>query len=70
VNGFETAGAQPIDLSIARSELAAVRLRAGDRAEARTLLVAALPALRAAMLPQEISRAAAERSAGLLGLSG
>ena len=70
VNGFETAGAQPIDLSIARSELAAVRLRAGDRAEARTLLVAALPALRAAMLPQEISRAAAERTAGLLGLSG
>ncbi|MGN6519078.1 MAG: protein kinase domain-containing protein [Dokdonella sp.] len=70
VGGFEAVGAQPIDLSIARSELAAVRLRAGDRTEARTLLAAALPALREAMLPQEINRAAAERTALQLGLSG
>ncbi|TCO43340.1 serine/threonine-protein kinase [Dokdonella fugitiva] len=68
VAGFEAVGAQPIDLSIARSELAAVRLRAGDRGEARALLAPALPVLREAMLPQEINRAAAERTAQQLGL--
>ncbi|HEU4663740.1 MAG TPA: hypothetical protein VFS55_06900, partial [Dokdonella sp.] len=70
VAGFAAAASQPVDLAIARSELAAVRWRAGDRAEARGLLAAALPVLRAAMLPQEISRAAAERTAQRLGLSG
>ncbi|HEY6941083.1 serine/threonine-protein kinase [Dokdonella sp.] len=70
VAGFDAAAAQPVDLAIARSELAAVRLRAGDRTEARALLGAALPILRAAMLPQEINRAAAERTAERIGLSG
>ncbi|MEO5622358.1 MAG: protein kinase [Dokdonella sp.] len=63
VAGFESSAAQPVDLAIARSELAAVCLRQGHRAEARRLLARALPVLRHAVLPTEISRAAAERIA-------
>lgn len=63
VAGFETIAAQPVDLAIARSELAATLLRQDRRAEARTLLAQALPILREHLLIGEISRQAAERSA-------
>jgi serine/threonine-protein kinase len=66
-SAFEAIGTQPIDLAITRSELADVRLRQGHRDEARTLLATALPVLREAMLPGEVSRAAAEQLAGRLG---
>jgi len=63
VAGFEAARAQPVDLAIARSELAAVELRAARREPARALLAQAMPVLRETLLPTEISRAAAERTA-------
>ncbi|MCQ4166893.1 serine/threonine-protein kinase [Tahibacter harae] len=72
VKGFEAAAAQPVDLAIARSELAAARLRnAGlvaaplkdaERTAARTLLDTALPVLRETLMPTEISRVAAEKT--------
>lgn len=68
VAGFEAGSTLPIDLAITRSELAAVRLRQGDRAAARALLAQSMPVLREALLPQEISRAAAEDTAKSLGL--
>ena len=68
VAGFEAVKEQPVDLAITRSELAEVLLRRGDRPAARSLLEAALPVLRAALLPEEVSRAAAERSAAVVGL--
>ncbi|MCO5055438.1 serine/threonine-protein kinase [Thermomonas sp.] len=64
-----TAGTQPIDLAIARAELAAIRSERGDSAEARRLLAQALPVLREAVLPQEVNRAAAEALARKLGVS-
>jgi len=64
---FETGGVLPVDLAIARAELAGIRLARGDRAEARRLLGQALPVLRDALLPQEINRAAAEALAKHLG---
>ena len=64
---FEGAGVLPVDLAIARAELAAVLERRGARAEARTLLDAALPVLRDRLLPAEVCRAAAERLAERLG---
>lgn len=66
VAGFEANAAQPVDLAIARSELAAVLLRQHRRREARELLAQALPILRERLLPGEISRAAAEQSAARL----
>jgi len=68
VDGFAASGMQPVDLAIARAELAAMRARAGDRGEARALLAAALPVLREALLPGEVNRAPAERLAASLGL--
>ena len=59
--GFEQAGFLPVDLAIARAELAAILKRRGQRAEARRLLDAALPVLRESLLPTEVSRAAAEQ---------
>ncbi len=66
VAGFEAGGALPVDLSIAESELAAVRARQGARAEARDLLVRALPALRESLLPAQVNRAAAEQTMAAL----
>ena len=68
VAGFEAYAAQPVDLAIARSELAATLLRQQRRAEARDLLAQAMPVLRERLLPGEISRAAAEQSATRLGV--
>ena len=68
IRRLEAGGALPVDLAIARTELAAIRFDRGDKAEARTLLTQALPTLRDALLPQETSRAAAEALAKQLGL--
>jgi serine/threonine-protein kinase len=70
VAGFEAGGALPIDLAIARSELAQVRLRQDRRGDARALLKQSLPVLRASLLPGEVSRAAAESLAARLGETG
>lgn len=64
-----TAGTQPIDLAIARAELAAIRSERGDMAEARRVLTQALPVLREAVLPQEVNRAAAEALVRKLGVN-
>ena len=56
------------DVAAARAELAAIRAARGDKAEARTLLVLALPVMRDAALPQQVDRAAAESLAKRLGL--
>lgn len=69
VDGFEKADASGVNLAIARSELAAVHLRQGRRGDARALLARALPVLRNALLPTEISRAAAERIAIRVGMT-
>jgi serine/threonine-protein kinase len=68
VAAFEAAATVPVDLAIARAELADVLARRGARAEARTLLEAALPVLRDRLLPGEVSRAAAEGVAARIGL--
>ena len=68
IRRLEAGGALPVDLAIARTELAAIRFDRGDKAEARTLLTQAVPTLRDALLPQETSRAAAEALAKQLGL--
>lgn len=60
--------AAAIDIAIARSELAAAQLALGDAGAARRQLVEALPVLRDLLLPTELSRAGAERSARALGL--
>jgi serine/threonine protein kinase/tetratricopeptide (TPR) repeat protein len=69
IDAFEANEAPPIDIAVARSELAAVRLRQGQRKEAGDLLAQALPSLREAFLPGEVSRAEAERLATQLGLA-
>ncbi|MEP7097150.1 MAG: hypothetical protein ABI748_05755, partial [Dokdonella sp.] len=61
--------ASGVNLAIARSELAAVHLRQRRRQDARALLARALPVLREALLPTEISRAAAERVATSAGMA-
>lgn len=66
---FVANDASPIDLAITRSELADLRLRQGRRGEATALLTQALPVLRDALLPTEVSRAAAEGVAAQLGMS-
>jgi tetratricopeptide (TPR) repeat protein len=70
IAGFEASEALPIDLAIARAELAEVQRRRGDAKAARALLEQALPVLREALLPAEISRADAERTAAGLGMAG
>ncbi len=62
------ASALPVDIAIARAELAGIRFEQGDRAEARALLAQALPVLRDAVLPQEVNRAEAEVLARKLAL--
>lgn len=67
IETFERDGSTlPIDLAIARSELAELRVREGRRADARGLLDQALPVLRDGVLPGEIHRARAERLAATL----
>ena len=67
VAAFEKAEVLPVDLAIARAELAAVLERSGARSEARALLDTALPVLRERLLPGEVCRAAAERLAERIG---
>lgn len=64
---FARAGSLPVDLAIAQSELAEALTRGGRIAPARELLGAALPVLRQSVLPTEINRIAAERTAQRLG---
>ena len=59
-------GPNATDTAIARSELADILSARGDRSGAQQLLGNALPVLRAAVLPREVSRAAAEILAGTL----
>ena len=67
VAAFEQGIASPVDLAIARSELAELRWREGRPQEARKLLGLAMPVLRSTLLPAEISRARAEKLASRLG---
>lgn len=69
IAGFEASATLPIDLAIARSELAVVRVKEGAPEAARRLLEQALPVLRESLLPAEISRAEAERTARTLGMA-
>lgn len=68
IKQLENAHGIEIDLAIARSELAEIQRSLGRRDDARATLVQALPTLRDALLPTEVARAAAERSATALGL--
>jgi len=64
---FERTGSLPVDLAIAQSELAEALMRSGRIAPARELLGSALPVLRTSVLPTEINRISAERTAQRLG---
>jgi tetratricopeptide (TPR) repeat protein len=68
IAGFEASGALPIDLAITRVELAEVQRRKGNAKAARALLDQALPVLRESLLPGEISRADAEKTAAAIGM--
>jgi eukaryotic-like serine/threonine-protein kinase len=64
IASFESDGnTLPIDLAIARSELAELRIRQDRKSDARVLLQQSLPVLRKSLLPEEIYRARAERLA-------
>lgn len=60
IRRFEAAGVLPVDLAIARAELARIRFARADRNGARALLGQALPVMRASLLPQEVNRSVAE----------
>ena len=60
--------AAPIDVAIARAELASAQLALNRHEAARTELGEALPILRELLLPTEVSRSDAERTARALGL--
>ncbi len=66
---LEAAKVRPIELAIARAELAALDLESGREREARDQLGQALPILRASLLPGEVARAPAEALAVRLGLA-
>ena len=55
-------------VALVQAEQARLRLRQGRKDEARDLLAAALPRLRDAFLPTQVTLAAAERSAIQLGM--
>ena len=65
---FENGVGSPVDLAIARSELAALRVLENRQDEARLLLGIALPVLRSSLLPTEINRVRSERLAIQLGV--
>lgn len=67
VSALEQGAASPVDLAIARAELAGLRVREHRPLEARQLLGQSMPVLRKALLPAEVNRARAERLAGELG---
>lgn len=60
---FESGAAAPVDLAIARCELAELRALEKRPAEARQLLGMAMPVLRSTLLPTEINRMRGERLA-------
>nr|WP_273544258.1 serine/threonine-protein kinase [Luteimonas saliphila] len=60
--------ASATDVAVARAQLAGYIAARGDAAQARRLLAEALPPMRAAVLPQEASRAEAEALARRLGM--
>jgi len=62
------ASAIPIDIAVARAELAQDLIGSGSKAEARTLLAQALPVLREHFLPQHMNRAKFEAMARTLGV--
>jgi len=62
------ASAIPIDIAVARAELAQDLIGSGGKAEARTLLAHALPVLREHFLPQHVNRAKFEAMARTLGV--
>jgi serine/threonine-protein kinase len=68
IRRLEASAALPVDLAIARAELAAIRDVRGDKAQARALLRQALPVLREAVLAHETNRTAAESLAKQLGM--
>src|SRR5690606_32079859 len=70
IERLEVAVVLPVDLAIARAELAAILLAAGRRGEAREILTLAMPVLRDVLLPSEVNREAAEASAARLGMVG
>lgn len=65
---FKTTQAAPAGLAVAQAEMAGILAAQGRQAEARALLQQALPVLREAVLPQEVTRAEAETLARQLGL--
>ncbi|MBN8727539.1 MAG: serine/threonine protein kinase [Xanthomonadales bacterium] len=65
---MHAADAAPVDVAIARAELAAAQIALDRHDEARTGLAEALPVLRDLLLPTEVSRIEAERAARNLGL--
>jgi len=68
VSRLHAAAVLPLDLAIARAELAGILAGAGRMQEARDELEPALPVLRDSLLTEEISRAAAETLALRLSL--
>ena len=58
----------PLDIAVARAELAQDLIASGKNAEARALLAQALPVLREHFLPQHMNRAKFETMARTLGL--
>jgi serine/threonine-protein kinase len=65
---FKTTQAAPAGLAVAEAEMAGILAAQGKQAEARALLQQALPVLRGAVMPQEVTRAEAETLARQLGL--
>ena len=64
---LQTHGSVPFDLAVMRAERARIHALMDEPEQARALLHEALPVLRAAVLPTEVNRAAAERVAVMIG---
>jgi len=67
IAAFSDGQTLPIDLAVARAEMAQLRVRQGRPDQARQLLAQALPVLRASLLPEAINRIPAEKLARQLG---